>query len=78
MNAGVLADPHLRLACRDPRPLRQLVGDDPPSHGNELWEFAEDGLMRRREAGIDDVAIAESDRRIHGPRPECGLLLPIR
>ncbi|MFF4608012.1 nuclear transport factor 2 family protein [Streptomyces sp. NPDC001339] len=39
------------------------------SHGNELWEFDEYGLMRRREAGIHDIAIAESDRRIFGPRP---------
>ncbi len=40
------------------------------SYGNELWEFDEHGLMRRREASINDVAIAESARRIFGPRPE--------
>ena len=40
------------------------------SYGNENWEFDEYGLMRRREASINDVAIAESDRRIFGPRPE--------
>ncbi|WP_280421361.1 nuclear transport factor 2 family protein [Nocardia carnea] len=40
------------------------------SYGNELWEFDENGLMRRREASINDVAIAESGRRIHGPRAE--------
>ncbi|SDP21415.1 hypothetical protein SAMN05660199_03373 [Klenkia soli] len=40
------------------------------SYGNELWEFDEQGLMRRREASIDDAAIAEADRRITGPRPE--------
>ncbi|HEX2143576.1 MAG TPA: nuclear transport factor 2 family protein [Glycomyces sp.] len=40
------------------------------SHGNELWEFAPSGLMRRREASINDVAIAEADRSIFGPRPE--------
>lgn len=40
------------------------------SYGNELWEFDERGLMRRREASINDVAITEADRRIHGPRPE--------
>jgi len=40
------------------------------SYGNELWEFAEDGLMRRRESSINDVAIDESERRIFGPRPE--------
>jgi nuclear transport factor 2 (NTF2) superfamily protein len=33
------------------------------SHGNEQWEFAENGLMRRREASINDVSIEESDRR---------------
>lgn len=43
------------------------------SHGNELWEFDERGLMRRREASINDVPISESERRFHwpsGPRPE--------
>ena len=40
------------------------------SYGNENWEFDENGLMRRREASINDVAIAESDRRIDGPRAE--------
>jgi hypothetical protein len=34
------------------------------SYGNENWEFAESGLMRRREASINDVQIAESDRRV--------------
>jgi nuclear transport factor 2 (NTF2) superfamily protein len=50
------------------------------SYGNELWEFTDEGLMRRREASINDVPIAEGDRRIHGPRPahEHGLLLPVR
>jgi nuclear transport factor 2 (NTF2) superfamily protein len=40
------------------------------SSGNELWEFTEDGLMRRREASINDLRISESERRIFGPRPE--------
>ena len=39
------------------------------SYGNELWEFAENGLMARREASINDVPIAEEERRIFGPRP---------
>jgi uncharacterized protein len=35
------------------------------SHGNEHWEFDEvTGLMRRRDASINDYAIAESDRRL--------------
>jgi nuclear transport factor 2 (NTF2) superfamily protein len=33
------------------------------SHGNEHWEFDEDGLMRRRDASINDVLIVEADRR---------------
>ena len=40
------------------------------SYGNELWEFDADGLMRRREASINDVAIDESERRLFGPRPD--------
>ncbi len=40
------------------------------SYGNELWEFDEHGLMRRREASINDLAIAPEDRRWFGPRPE--------
>ena len=42
------------------------------SYGNEQWEFDENGLMRRREASINDVPIAETDRKFHwpaGPRP---------
>jgi nuclear transport factor 2 (NTF2) superfamily protein len=49
------------------------------SYGNELWEFDEHGLMRRREASINDVAIAESERRILGSRPEAerGVEIPL-
>jgi nuclear transport factor 2 (NTF2) superfamily protein len=38
------------------------------SYGNELWEFNEHGLMVRREASINDLAISERDRHIFGPR----------
>ena len=34
------------------------------SHGNEHWEFDEDGLMRRRDASINDIAIEEAARRL--------------
>ena len=34
------------------------------SYGNELWEFDEEGLMRRRIASINDAPIAEADRRV--------------
>ena len=43
------------------------------SYGNENWEFDVQGLMRRRIASINDLPIAESERRYHwplGPRPE--------
>ena len=42
------------------------------SHGNELWAFAPDGRMKRREASINDLPIRESERLFHwplGPRP---------
>ena len=43
------------------------------AHGNEQWEFDESGLMRRREASINDVPIVEAGRRFlwqpQGPRP---------
>ena len=50
------------------------------SYGNELWEFDEHGLMRRREASINDVRIEASQRRIFGPRPagERGMELPLQ
>ena len=32
------------------------------SHGNEHWEFDEEGLMRRRDASINDIPIQESER----------------
>jgi nuclear transport factor 2 (NTF2) superfamily protein len=42
-------------------------------YGNEQWEFAENGLMRRREASINDMAITEAQRRFRweapAPRP---------
>ena len=39
------------------------------SYGNELWEFDERGLMRRREASINDVPISEQDRTFFWPAP---------
>ncbi|MFJ4801784.1 nuclear transport factor 2 family protein [Streptomyces murinus] len=39
------------------------------SYGNELWEFADNGLMCRREASINDMPIEEAERRHFGPRP---------
>lgn len=39
------------------------------SHGNENWEFAANGLMQRRFASINDVAILESERKFRWERP---------
>jgi nuclear transport factor 2 (NTF2) superfamily protein len=69
-----------RIAVRFQYECHDRTGQCWRSYGNELWEFTHDGLIRRREASINDVAIAEGDRRIHGPRAarERGLLLPVR
>ena len=37
------------------------------SYGNENWEFADNGLMRRRIASINDLPIAAADRKFHWP-----------
>ena len=34
------------------------------THGNEHWEFEEDGLMARRDMSANDVPIAASERRL--------------
>ncbi|KAA5535036.1 nuclear transport factor 2 family protein [Taibaiella lutea] len=34
------------------------------SYGNELWEFDENGLMRKRFASINDLTIAENERTL--------------
>ncbi|MEM8736487.1 MAG: nuclear transport factor 2 family protein [Planctomycetota bacterium] len=38
------------------------------AYGNENWEFDEEGLMRRREASINDYEIEESQRKFHWPQ----------
>lgn len=37
------------------------------SYGNENWEFADSGLMRRRLASINDLAISETERKYFWP-----------
>jgi uncharacterized protein len=56
-----------RIAVRFVYECRDADGAWWRSHGNEQWEFDAHGLMRRREASINDVAIAASDRRFHWP-----------
>ena len=69
-----------RIAVRFAYESRDASGQWWRSYGNENWEFDSHGLMRRREASINDLAITEADRRIFGPRPEDerGVELPLR
>ena len=34
------------------------------THGNEHWEFDDDGLMKRRDMSANDIPILESQRRL--------------
>lgn len=61
-----------RMAVRFAYEWRDDGGDWFRSYGNELWEFDDQGLMQRRIASINDLPIAEADRKFHwpmGPRP---------
>lgn len=53
-----------RIAVRFQYEWRDGAGQWWRSYGNELWEFDAEGLMRRREASINDVQIGEADRRV--------------
>ncbi len=62
-----------RIAVRFQYEWRDDSGNWFRAHGNENWEFDERGLMRRREASINDVPILESERKFlweQGPRPD--------
>lgn len=59
-----------RIAVRFQYECRDEQGQWWRSYGNENWEFAENGLMARREASINDHRIDEPERRIFGPRDE--------
>jgi nuclear transport factor 2 (NTF2) superfamily protein len=61
-----------RMAVRFKYEWHDDAGNWYRAHGNELWEVDENGLMRRREASINDAPIAESERKFFwnpGPRP---------
>jgi nuclear transport factor 2 (NTF2) superfamily protein len=61
-----------RIAVRFAYEYHDHSGNWFRAHGNEQWEFDDRGLMRRREASINDVPIAAADRLFHwpeGPRP---------
>ncbi|GAB3303898.1 DUF1348 family protein [Epidermidibacterium keratini] len=69
-----------RIAVRFQYEWHNAAGQWRRSYGNELWEFDADGLMRRREASINDVCITEEQRRWFGPRPaeEAGQQIPLQ
>lgn len=56
-----------RIAVRFQYEWRHADGRWFRAHGNEQWAFSDDGLMYRRDASINDVAMAESERRFHWP-----------
>ncbi len=58
-----------RIAVRFQYEYHDAGGGWYRAYGNELWEFDKDGLMRRREASINDVLIRESERRFRWPAP---------
>ncbi len=58
-----------RIAVRFRYEWHNYAGEWFRSYGNELWEFDERGLMRRREASINDVPIREADRTFFWPAP---------
>jgi nuclear transport factor 2 (NTF2) superfamily protein len=58
-----------RIAVRFQYEWHDEAGQWHRSYGNELWEFDEHGLMRRREASINDVPISAAERKFHWPAP---------
>ena len=58
-----------RMAVRFQYEWRDDAGHWYRSYGNELWEFDESGLMRRREASINDQPIRDVDRKFFWPAP---------
>lgn len=56
-----------RIAVRFAYEWRDDSGHWYRSYGNENWEFDEHGLMSRRYASINDLPIAESDRKFFWP-----------
>jgi nuclear transport factor 2 (NTF2) superfamily protein len=56
-----------RIAVRFAYESHDDAGNWFRSYGNENWEFDADGLMQRRIASINDLAITEAERKFHWP-----------
>jgi uncharacterized protein len=57
-----------RIAVRFEYEWHDESGNWHRAYGNENWEFAENGLMMKRYASINDLAIQESDRKFRWER----------
>jgi uncharacterized protein len=57
-----------KIAVRFEYEYHNETGDWFRAYGNENWEFAENGLMMKRFASINDLAINEADRKFHWER----------
>ena len=57
-----------RIAVRFAYEWRDDTGNWFRSYGNENWEFADNGLMARRLASINDLPIKEAERKYHWDR----------
>ncbi|MBM0106973.1 nuclear transport factor 2 family protein [Steroidobacter sp. S1-65] len=57
-----------RIAVRFAYEWHDDAGNWFRSYGNENWEFDARGLMQRRYASINDLPIAESERKFHWPQ----------
>jgi nuclear transport factor 2 (NTF2) superfamily protein len=53
-----------RIAVRFEYEYHDAAGQWFRAYGNENWEFDENGLMQKRYASINDLAIKEEDRRL--------------
>jgi nuclear transport factor 2 (NTF2) superfamily protein len=57
-----------RISVRFEYEWHDAAGQWYRSYGNEQWEFADSGLMQRREASINDLPIQEAERKFRWPR----------
>ena len=57
-----------RIAVRFEYEFHDVAGQWFRAYGNENWEFAANGLMQRRFASINDLPIAEAERKFRWER----------
>ncbi|WP_411991932.1 DUF1348 family protein [Agarivorans sp. DSG3-1] len=57
-----------RIAVRFAYEWQDKAGQWYRAYGNENWEFDENGLMQKRFASINDLAISEEERLFHWPQ----------